>query len=93
MGNPTIDAHIHEINGARYDVKLHAVPAKGDLISLYSFLDDSTGDPANKYYEVVQVLHSLHDVTDRVPNATDGSHYVNVFVVPSVALSHFGNMI
>lgn len=83
MSNPTIEANICEIGGAYYQVKLYAVPRVGELIDLFSFLDQATKHPPMKHYEVVQVVHEIHDVSEKIPQSKDGRHFVSVFVKPS----------
>lgn len=79
-----IDANICEIdNGAYYPVKLHTVPRVGELINLFSFLDQSDGSAPVKRYEVVQVVHKLHDVSDKVPKSESGHQFASVYVKPS----------
>lgn len=69
--------------GAYYQVRLYAVPRVGELIGLFSFLDQASGDLAEKQYEVVQVVHKVHDVSEKVPQSKGGSHFVSVFVKPA----------
>jgi hypothetical protein len=83
MIKPTIEANICEIDGAHYQVKLHAIPRVGELIDLYSFLDQSTNHPPFKHYKVVQVVHKMYDVSEKIPKSMDGYHYVSVFVRPA----------
>jgi len=83
MSKPTIEANICEFDGAYYQVRLHAVPRVGELISLFSFADQATKHPPTKHYEVVQVVHEIHDVSAKVPLSEDGHHFVSIFVKPS----------
>ncbi len=78
-----IEANICEIGGAYYPVKLHAVPRVGELINLFSFIDQRDDFPPNKNYEVVQVIHELHDAHPKIKQSKDGCHCVTVFVKPS----------
>mgnify|MGYP000882980320 CR=1 FL=1 len=91
MSNSKINANICEINqGAYYPVKLNAIPNVGDLIDLWSFIDQADNYQPIKHYEVVQVVHKLHDVSDKIPRTQEGHHFVNVFVKP-VESKYFGN--
>lgn len=84
MSELPIDANIREIGGGPYyPVKLHALPKAGELIELYSFIDAAAKPPPKKFYEVVQVVHQLHDVSDKIWQSKGGSHFVTVFVKPS----------
>lgn len=87
MSELPIDANVQEIgDGPFYPVKLHSVPRVGDLIKLYSFIDANDKNfkgEAMKHYEVVQVVHDLHDVSEKIPQAKHGCHAVIVFVKPS----------
>ncbi|MDV7212715.1 hypothetical protein [Azotobacter beijerinckii] len=79
-----IEARIMEMNdGAYYDVLLDAVPVQGQYISLFSHLDQSSGHQAMHQYEVVDVLHQISDVTDKVERSKVGHHSVTLFVKPS----------
>lgn len=87
MIEPPIDANLQEINnGPYFPVKLHSVPRAGELIKLYSFLDAASGHDPVKYYQVVQVLHDLHDVSEKIPQAKHGCHAVSVIVKPMAEL-------
>jgi hypothetical protein len=83
MNKLSIEANICEIEGPYYQVRLHSVPRVGELIDLFSFLDQSTNDPPVKHYEVVQVVHKIYDVSEKIPHSKDGQHFVSVFVKPS----------
>ena len=84
MIDPPIEANIVEVNDGRFfPVLLHAIPAVGDLIDLYSFMDAKTGHPPIKYYEVVAVVHKLYDVPEDAEPGRRGSHFVTVFAKPS----------
>lgn len=81
MSNPNIEANIHEIeSGIYYRIKLFAIPRVGELIELYSFVEHLDRKPPKKFYEVVQVVHNIHDVSERVSQSLDGAHFVNIFV-------------
>jgi hypothetical protein len=82
--NPTIEASLTEVDtGIFYQVKLHAIPHVGELIDLWSFVEQVANNNAIKRYSVVQVVHKVYDVTDKVPRGMLGSHYVNIFVKES----------
>lgn len=83
MSELPIDASICEIGGPYYQAKLHAVPRIGELIQLYSFAEAAVQMPPMKHYEVVQVVHGLHDVFDKASQSKDGSHFVTIFVKSS----------
>jgi hypothetical protein len=83
MSKPPIEVNICEIDGAYYPVRLYAVPRVGELIDLYSLIDQSTNHPPVKHYEVVQVVHKMYDVSEKISHAKDGHHFVSVYVKPS----------
>jgi hypothetical protein len=83
MTQPAIEANICEINGAYFLVRLHAIPRVGELIDLYSFIDQSTNHPPVKHYQVVQVVHKMYDVSEKIPQAKNGHHFISVYVKPS----------
>jgi hypothetical protein len=80
MAELPINANISEIDGAYYPVQLKWVPRVGELIDLWSFIDQVGNYPPMHHYEVVQVVHKLYDVTD---HAREGHHFVTVYVRPS----------
>lgn len=83
MNKPTIEAHICEIGGAYYPVKIHTIPNIGDLIDLWSFIDQADNYSPVKHYEVVRVVHKIHDISEKIPDTKDGYHFVSIFVKPS----------
>ncbi len=83
MSESQINGNIAEIDGAHYPVKLQWVPKVGELIKLTSFIDVASKDEPVHTYEVVAVRHDMYDVTDKLPGASDGHHFVSVFVKPS----------
>jgi hypothetical protein len=91
MNKPIIEAQIIEINdGPYFNVTLHAVPRVGELIHLYSLVDEAANYSPNNQYEVVQILHRLYDVPEGLePNSRQavvaGTHYVKVFVKPAAS--------
>lgn len=80
MNPPTINAHVSEPNGAYFEVKLHFLPAIGDLIKLRSLKDAEEKLPPVHYYEVVKIGHVIHDITDKRPS---GEHFPIIFVKKS----------
>jgi len=81
---PGINAIVRETgDGPYFEVKLSHIPQKGDLISLYSHLDKAEGYPATHHYEVVKVVHEIHDVTDKAPHSINDHHEVLVVVKQS----------
>ena len=86
MSELPVNANIVEKGGPYYQVRLQWVPRVGELIDLHSFLEqargikEGDGDPGTRWYEVVQVVHKINDVTERFPQ---GAHFVTVHVVPS----------
>ncbi|HEX9953454.1 MAG TPA: hypothetical protein VGB53_16920 [Rubricoccaceae bacterium] len=84
MNRPYIEANIQETDdGPFYPVRLWAVPRVGELINLHSFLDQNSGHTATHYYEVVKVIHRLHDVIEGDQHAGSGHQSVVLFVRPS----------
>lgn len=69
------NANIAEVDdGPYYRVKLQWLPRKGDKIELWPLLPN---EPAGIRYEVVDIVHELHGVTEKSP---DGHHFVTVMV-------------
>ena len=95
MSKPQIEAQIIEIQTGQelksyFNVRLHAVPHHGELIHLYSLVDEAAKNQTDNYYEVVQVLHKLYDVPENLapdsPRAiVAGTHLLTVFVKPSTS--------
>jgi len=49
MAKPLIEANIYEIDGGpHYPVRLHAVPHVGELIDLWSFIEQKDNKPPKK---------------------------------------------
>lgn len=85
MSKPTIEANIIEVEtGIYYKVKLHGIPSTGELIFLHSFVEQVEGNQAVKTYEVVQIKHTIFDVTDKVTNGMDGNHFPTIYVKESM---------
>lgn len=82
MTRPSIDAHVSEIDGPHYEVKLKAVPRVGELINLYSHADMKSKDPPFHKYEVVAVRHSVSDVIENDDIAV-GTYHVTLIVKTS----------
>jgi len=85
MSKPLLEANICELDGTYFPVKLHAVPRVGELINLFSFIEQAAGYQPAKYYQVVHVVHKMYDAAG---DASDkghktGWHFVEVFVKPS----------
>lgn len=79
-----INANICEVNGLYYPVRLAWLPRPGDLIDLYSYLEAAAKRPdVKRYYEVVQVVHELRDIAEKVQQSHHGYHFVTVHVKPS----------
>ena len=91
MSKPNIEGQVIEIDdGPFFNVTLHAVPKVGELIHVYSLVNEAADYPPDKQYEVVQVLHKLYDVPERVaPDSRQalvaGTHYVQIFVKRSTS--------
>jgi hypothetical protein len=85
MAELPINANISELGGALYEVRLQWVPRVGELIDLYSFVDTVAHQPPAHRYEVVQVIHRLHDVTDKTDLGRDGHHFVRILVKRSTS--------
>ena len=91
MNKPIIEAQIVEINdGPYFNVTLHALPSPGDLIHLYSLVDEAAKKQTDYSYEVVQILHKVVDVPENlIPDGREamvaGNHNVTVFVKRSTS--------
>lgn len=75
-----INANIREVDGAYYPVRLQWLPKAGELIDLYSSIDAAAGHPAHHRYEVLQVVHQLHDIKEGEKRFESGHHFVTVWV-------------
>jgi hypothetical protein len=80
MAELPINANISEIDGSYYPVNLQWVPRVGELIDLWSFIDQADKRPPARHYEVVQVVHRIHDVTDKGGREHKGAHFLTVHV-------------
>jgi hypothetical protein len=84
MVDPQIEANIVEVDDGRYfPVRLHTIPAVGDLIDLWSFIDQKAGHSPRRLYEVVAVVHGLYDVPEDAKPERRGGHLVTVYAKPS----------
>ncbi|WP_139167032.1 hypothetical protein [Chromobacterium sphagni] len=83
---PHIKATI-ECDGTYWQVRLHAIPLKGQLIKFFSFLDVQQGEDRYKNFEVVEVVHDVRDVIPDDPRY-QGHHEVRLVVRPSTS-THF----
>ncbi len=79
MSELSVEASICEIGGPYYQVLLHTVPRVGELIDLWSLIDQGENLPPVKHYEVVQVVHKMQDVSKKIRQPT-GAHSATVFV-------------
>ena len=71
---------IVEKGGAHYEARFKWLPRVGELIDLHSFKDQLDGHQHFRHqYEVVAVVHEMHDVDDRDP-PHEGHHTVKVYV-------------
>jgi hypothetical protein len=76
-----LKANICEIEDGRYyPVRMGWVPRVGELIDLFSYLEQAASQPSRRHYEVVQVVHELRDVAEAVKESHPGHHVVNVYV-------------
>jgi hypothetical protein len=85
MSNLPINAIITELDGNEtyYEVRLEWIPRAGELINLHSFKDQVEECQPNHHYKVVQVKHSIYDITEKnkaVPHSQEGMHSVNIYV-------------
>mgnify|MGYP001272455343 FL=1 len=76
------NADVAFVDGPSYPVRLAWLPREGDLIDLYSFVDKTMGKKPTHRAEVVQVVHYLHDVSDKT-NDQQERHFVTVHVKSS----------
>src|SRR4051812_19404452 len=68
MPKPIIEAQIVEINdGPYFNITLYDIPRLGEIIHLYSPVDEAAKKQTDYFYEVVQVLHKLFDVPENLP--------------------------
>lgn len=68
-------------NNVFHLIRLKLLPRVGELIKLWSYVDQKAGNQDWHYYEVVQIVHEFHDHTEKFPQneAVD----VRIFVKPS----------
>ena len=78
MSESKVNANISEVEGPFYPVRLAWVPRVGELIDFYTLVDSVRG--LRVRYEVVQIVHQLHALTDEVSAGSEGHHFVTVLV-------------
>jgi hypothetical protein len=89
MSDFPTNAIIAEVDGGPfYRVRLEWVPRVGELIELFSYTEMQANNPSKMSYEVVQILHDVHEVAESVPLSLKGAHSVTVFVRTSNS-AHF----
>lgn len=74
------NANIVDEKGVFYQVTLTWVPRVGELIDLYSHVDQADNNQSRHHYEVLQVVHLVHDVTNKVQRSLKGAHFVTIHV-------------
>ena len=74
------NANIVDEEGVFYQVKLNWIPRVGELIDLYSHVDQSDNKQSKHHYEVIHVVHLIHDVTNKVERSLKGAHFVTIRV-------------
>ena len=76
---------ISEVGGPYYFVKFNWVPRAGELIDLTSFLEirEKRTDESHRLYEVIAVVHEMHDVDEGGKRAQHGHHNLKVVVKKS----------
>jgi hypothetical protein len=81
---------ISEKGGPYYTVKFNWVPRVGELIDLTSFLEirQKRPDESRRFYEVVAVVHIMHDVDEGGKRSHHGHHNLKVVVKKSKS-KHF----
>jgi hypothetical protein len=80
MPDLPINGNIAEINGPYYAVRFQWIPRVGELIDLWSFVDQADGHTPAKRYQVVQVVHKMQDITEKSTASREGAHFVTVYV-------------
>jgi len=76
-------------NDAFYPVNFKWIPRVGELIDLTSMIDLADKQPNWKFqFRVVQVVHTMTDVTDKSDPVSTGSHWVDVFVEETIINYH-----
>ena len=72
-------------DGPYYHANFTWVPRIGELIDLTSFLDiaEKSKDGCRHFYEVVAVVHDIHDVYERDTRPHNGHHSLKVIVKKS----------
>ena len=83
MAELPTNANICEVNGAYYPVYLTWIPRVGDYIDLTSFIDMADKRDFSHQYKVVDIVHTIQDVTDKTTKPSKGSQWVDVYVKPA----------
>lgn len=84
--DPPIEANIVEIDdGPFFPVRLFSIPSVGELIDLWSLIDQKAGHHPRRHYEVVAVVHKLYDIPNDADPGRMGGHFVTVFAKPSTS--------
>ena len=76
---------ISEEGGPSYHARFEWVPRKGELIDLTSFLEirQKRSNESRRFYEVVAVVHVMHDVDEGGDRPHEGHHSLKVVVKKS----------
>ena len=76
---------ISEEGGPHYHANFKWVPRVGELIDLTSLLEirDKRPEESRRLYEVVAVVHVMHDVIEGGERPHDGHHALKVIVKKS----------
>jgi hypothetical protein len=76
---------ISEEGGPYYHASFRWVPRVGELIDLTSVAEirDKRPDESRRFYEVVAVVHVMHDVVEGGERPRDGHHSLKVVVKKS----------
>jgi hypothetical protein len=91
MSDLSIIANICEMNdGLYYPVRMGWIPRVGELIDLFSYIEQAASRPSRRHYEVVQVVHEVRDIAEHVKESHGGHHVVNVYVKPAES-PYFGS--
>jgi hypothetical protein len=86
MAELPINAVIEIKGGASYQVRLECIPRAGEFIHLDSLLEVADRRSETSFnLEVIQILHEITDVTDKVTNGQKGRHSVRVYAKKSDA--------
>ncbi len=83
MNELPIVAKVCVVGGPEYDVKLKAIPAREEFISIFSHLEQASGQTAKKSFVVVEVQHHIVDYTPDVSPSGPPKHEIIIFVKPT----------